>query len=165
MINLAQKTVNNEIYLYINTFDDNIPFDNPSYLFGFKNSYDNNWTFVIPDTIVRNYRYIRFSIELTNHDAEDPLMGSVAMAPSGNWTYKLWANNEATLDPGFGYLLDEGQMQLVDNGPEIVTVSYISDNDSAESTVYLTRDPSECLKWNTTPDIFSLTVVKWNECN
>lgn len=165
MINLLQKSVNNEIYLYINTFDVNIPFENPTYLFGFKNSYDNTWTFVIPDVVTRNYRFIRFSLVLTNTDDEDPMTGSVAMSPVGNWTYKLWAVEDPTLDPGLGYLLDEGQMQLTATTDEIITIPYQSDNDDTESTVYLTRDNSQCLKWSTCPDIFSLAVTKWNECN
>jgi len=165
MINLTQNTVNNDIYVYVNTMDPSIPWEDPSFLFGFKNSYNNQWSYVVPSIISQNSRFTVFGITTTSIDQEDPIDGSVALFPSGNWTYKLWATDEPTLDPDFGELLDEGQMQLVACVDETAFISYVGDNDSSKATVYLTRDCSGCLVWSTCPDIFSLVVVKWNECN
>jgi hypothetical protein len=165
MINLTQTAFNDNIYIYVDTTSVDIPFENPSFLFGFKNSFTNHWVYVVPTIITQNSRYTVFGVNSTNPDIEDPLDAKVALSPAGNWTYKLWATDTPTLDPQLGYLLDEGQMQLDACKDETLTVSYVSDNDSAQSTVYLTRDCSQCLVWSTVPDNWNLLVAKWNECN
>jgi len=165
MINLTQSTINNEVYVYVDTTSVDIPFEEPSFLFGFKNLYTNAWSYVVPTIVSQNARYTVFSINVTNIDEEDQIDGKVSLGPSGSWIYKLWATEEPILDPSDGYLLDQGPMQLISCSDESVITSYISDNDSTENSVYLTRDCTTCLVWSTCPDIFSLVVVKWNECN
>ncbi|MFA7166584.1 MAG: hypothetical protein WC124_12195 [Desulfoplanes sp.] len=165
MINLTQMATNNDIYIYVDLTSDNIPYETPSFLFGFKNQYTKKWDYVVPNIITQNTRYTVFSIEVTATDFEDQIDGSIALSPSGSWDYSLWATSEPTLDPSNGYKIDEGQMNLISCVDETKFISYASTNESSESSVYLTRDCSNCLTWSTCPDIFSLLVVKWNECN
>lgn len=165
MINLTQTALNDSIYIYVDTTSADIPFVSPSFLFGFKNSFTNQWFYVVPSIVTQNSRYTVFSVDVTNPDDEDPIDAKISLSPTGNWIYKLWATDSPTLDPDLGYLLDEGQMQLEGCTQENVIVNYISDNDSSEATVYLTRDCSQCVVWSTCPDNWNLFVMKWNECN
>lgn len=165
MINLTQTALNDNIYIYVDTTSADIPFENPSFLFEFKNSFTNRQFYVVPSVVTQNARYTVFSVNCTNPDIEDPLDAKISLFPTGNWTYKLWATDSPTLDPDYGYLLDEGQMQLEGCVDENAMISYVSSNDSSQGTVYLTRDCSQCIVWSTCPDNFNLLVTKWNECN
>lgn len=162
MINLQNLTVNDDIIVYINTLSPDIPYASNLFLFGFKNGFTNTWTYVIPQIVTQNTRYTRFSIELVKQDnLIDPENGVIRMSPSGNWDYKLWAIDVVTLDPAFGYLLDEGQAYLENTVPESIDVIYISDNDPERNVVYLTRDDAECATWNM-PDIWKYSTFTWN---
>ena len=66
-----------------------------------------------------------------------------------------------TLDPFDGYILEEGQMYLENTVPETATITYISNNDPERNIVYLTRDESECARWNST-DIWKFSTFTWN---
>lgn len=166
MINLTQSTINDEIFIYVNTLDpDLVPQETPSFLFGFKNSYDNTWSYVVPMVLEQNSRFVKFQIRVCEEDFEDPINAEVALGPTGNWTYKLWSTDEPTLDPSYGNLIDEGQMQLFGLEGETRFVSYVSSNDSTKAVVYLTRDGAKCLSWSTCPDLWNMVVVQWNNCN
>lgn len=136
MINLVNPAVNS-IVLYLNTTDLTQVYNVDLFLFGFKNGFTNKWTYVAPIIVEQNSRYTEFSIELTTENVEDPLTGSVALSPSGNWSYSFWSIETATLDPTGGILLDSGQMYLQNTVDEETTISYISDNDASDSIVYL----------------------------
>lgn len=164
MINLRNLTTNDDIILYINTLNPDIPYSANLFLFGFKNGFTNRWTYVIPQIVTQNSRYIKFSVELVQLLSEvDAENGVIQMSPSGNWDYKLWALGDVTLDPSGGYLLDEGQLYLENTSPEMVDVFYISDNDPERNVVYLTRDESECAQWSS-PDIWKYSNFTWS-CN
>jgi len=165
MINLHNKHYNNDILVYINTLDADIPYTSNLFLFGFKNGFTNKWTYVIPDIIIQNTRYTKFGIELVNTIDQDPENGKVTLSPDGNYDYKLWAIDTATLDPSYGYVLDEGQMYLEGSSEETPNVVYISDNEAEENIVYLTSNDVNCLVWNTAPDLWQFTVSTWNSCN
>ena len=162
MINLLNLTNNNDIIIYVNTLDPDIPYTSNNFLFGFKNGFTNTWTYVMPQIVTQNARYTRFSIELVQQqslvDAEN---GIIRLSPSGNYDYKLWAIDEPTLDPFDGYVLEEGQMYLENTIPETATITYISDNDAERNVVYLTRDESSCARWNST-DIWAYSTFIWN---
>jgi hypothetical protein len=165
MINLQNLAVNDNIIIYVNTLDADIPFDSNTFLFGFKNGFTHVWTYVVPTIIIQNTRYTKFSITLVNIASEDPDAGLIMMSPEGNWDYKLWATPELTLSPDFGYVIDEGQAYLENTVDEIQNIVYISDNEPERNIVYLTRDESACNKWNTDTDQWNFAVQKWNECN
>lgn len=165
MINLRNLAVNNEIIIYVNTLDVDIPFDSNTFLFGFKGGFTNVWTYVVPTIVKQNTRYTQFSIELVTIENEDPEDGKVVISPDGNYDYNLFATDEITLDPYSAYLLDSGQMYLDGSEEEVPTITYISSNDPERNVVYLTRTESICSKWNTNPDAWNLAVQKWNECN
>jgi hypothetical protein len=157
----------NSIIIYVNVDDVQI---NPYYgsglfLFGFKNGFSRQWSYVIPDIVTSNSRYTEFEITLTR-SADDPENGITTLSPSGNWDYKLWAIDEVTLDPAFGVLIDKGQMYLENVTAEIPSIVYLSDNDSDQNIVYLTRNENEeCILWNVFPDLWNLTALAWGECD
>lgn len=165
MINLQNLQANDDILIYVNTLDADIPYTSNLFLFGFKNGFTNRWTYVMPEILTQNTRYTKFRITLVHFNDQDPENGLVTMSPDGNWDYKLWAIDTATLSPDFGYLIDEGQMYLDGTSNEVNTVTYISDNEAEENVVYLTNNDTECLKWNSAPDLWQFAVAKWNECN
>jgi hypothetical protein len=66
MINLRNLTNNDDIIIYVNTLSADIPYDSDLFLFGFKNGFTNTWTYVMPQIVTQNSRYIRFSIQLVN---------------------------------------------------------------------------------------------------
>ena len=165
MINLQNLEVNDDILIYVDTTSVDIPYDSNTFLFGFKNGFTHVWSYVVPQIIIQNTRYTKFSITLVNIDEEDLEAGLISMSPDGNWDYKLWATPEVTLDPAFGYILDEGQAYLDGIIPEMQTITYISDNEAERNIVYLTRNESICTIWSTNPDIWQLAAQKWNECN
>jgi hypothetical protein len=165
MINLRNLSINDEIIVYVNTEDADIPFDSNTFLFGFKGGFTNVWTYVVPNIVRQNTRYTQFEIELVTAGNEDPEDGQVVLSPDGNYDYKLWATDGVTLDPYGAYLLDEGQAYLDNMVSEMTTITYISDNDPERNIVYLTRTESVCNKWSTDPDAWNLAVQLWNECN
>lgn len=165
MINLNNLQSNN-IIIYVNVDDVEI---NPFYgsglfLFGFKNGFSRQYSYVIPNIVTSNSRYTEFEIELTR-SADDPENGIITLSPSGNWDYKLYAIDEVTLDPAGAVLIDKGQMYLENVTAEIPSIVYLSDNDSDKNIVYLSRNENtECAEWNTFPDIWQLTALGWGEC-
>ncbi len=165
MINLQNLQTNN-IIIYVNVADVEINpyYDTDLFLFGFKNGFSRQWSYVIPNIVTSNTRYTEFEIELTVIAAEDPENGLVNLSPSGNWDYKLWAIEEITLDPSLGVLIDKGQMYLENATAENPNVVYLSDNDSDKNIVYLTRTENTCAIWSTFPDYWNLTPLIWNEC-
>jgi hypothetical protein len=165
MINLKQLNTNGNIIIYVNTLDADIPFDSNLFLFGFKSGFGNEWFYVIPNIVIQNTRYTKFSIELVNIANEDPENGMISLYPAGNFDYKLWAIEDVTLDPSNGYILDKGQAYVEGCIDEIDTVVYISDNEAERNVVYVDVTCGECIKWNTDPDKWNLAVQQWNDCN
>ena len=45
-------------------------------------------------------------------------------------------------------------MYLDGTSNEVNTVTYISDNEAEENVVYLTNNETDCLKWNSAPDLW-----------
>ena len=138
MINLINRQVNDEIIIYVNTMDPDIPYDSNTFLFGFKNGFTHKWSYVVPEIIKQNTRYTQFSITLVTPQQEDGEAGLIHMSPEGNYDYKLWATPELTLSPDFGHILDEGQAYLESSCEESENIVYVSDNENAKSIVYLT---------------------------
>jgi hypothetical protein len=165
VINLQNLDTNN-IIIYVNVADVEInPYSGSDlFLFGFKNGFSRQWSYVIPNIVTSNSRYTEFEIELTTIAAEDPENGLVNLSPSGNWDYKLWAIDEITLDPSLGVLIDKGQMYLENVNAEVPNIVYISDNDSDKNIVYLTRSETTCAVWSTFPDVYNQTSLVWDEC-
>jgi hypothetical protein len=161
MINLRNLTTNDDIIIYVNTLSADIPYDSDLFLFGFKNGFTNTWTYVMPQIVTQNSRYIRFSIQLVNQASQvDPENGVIQLGPWGNFDYKLWAIETPGLDPFDGYLLDQGQMFLENIVPEIPNIVFISDNDPERNIVYLTRDESDCPTWALV-DIWAISNYTW----
>jgi hypothetical protein len=165
MLNLKNIHYNDDVLVYINTMDSDIPYTSNLFLFGFKNGFTHKWSYVIPDIIVQNTRYTKFGIDLVKLIDEDPENGKLALSPDGNWDYKLWAIDTPILDPTFGYVIDEGQMYLDGTSDETQTITYISNNEAEENIVYLSNNTIDCLVWNSAPDQWNLAVHKWSECN
>jgi len=165
VINLNNLQTNN-IIIYVNVDDVEI---NPFYgsglfLFGFKNGFSRQWSYVIPNIVTSNSRYTEFEIEVTAVE-EDPENGLVILSPSGNWDYKLWAIDEITLDPSFGVLIDKGQMYLENVTAEIPSIIYLSDNDSDRNIVYLSRNENtECVEWSTFSELWNASPLIWGDC-
>ncbi len=164
MINLNNLQLNS-IIIYVNTLaPENNPWNTNNFLFRFKNGFAREWTPVVPTIGIQNSRYTEFRVNLTLVINQDPINGDVALSPSGNWDYELWAVNAKSLDTVPGVLINRGQMYLENGFEEIPNVTYISDNEESQSVVYLTRTPNECAVWSTYPDIWNLSTLVWNNC-
>jgi hypothetical protein len=137
MIQLQQET-GNEFIIYANTISNDVEEFGDYFLIGFQSGFTKLWTYVIPYVLTRNSRYLKFQITLVaNISIEDPANGIVYLDPSGNWDYKIWNTDYATLDPATGNLIDSGQMILEDqNPPEVFFEQFVSGNDILEAVVY-----------------------------
>ena len=164
MINLTNLETN-EIIIYINTLaPENNPWASNNFLFIFRNGFAREPIAVVPTIVTQNTRYTKFEIELVDTANQAPLNSQVALREAGNWDYELWAIDTPSLDTDPGVLIDRGQMYL-DNGViETPTIAYISDNEDSQSVVYLTREPNQCAVWNTFPDVWSVSSLKWGDC-
>jgi hypothetical protein len=156
----------NSIIIYVNTLAvENNPWGSNNFLFIFTNGFARVPISVVPNILVQNTRYTKFSIDLVDNQSEDPLNGMVSLREAGNWDYELWAIDAPSLDPDPGVLIDRGQMFLDNGTDEITPVVYVSDNEDSQSVVYLTTVPNECAVWNTFPDIWNISALKWGDCN
>lgn len=164
MINL-QNLSSNQVIIYIDTQSvDNNPWGSNNFLFVFTNGFAREPISVMPTIVKQNSRYTQFQIDLTLIQDESPLTGAVALNPSGNWDYELWAIDAPSLSPTPGVLINRGQMYLENGIAEIPNVTYISDNEDSQSIVYLTRTANECAVWSTYPDVWNLSTLVWNNC-
>jgi len=112
MIQLNQSATNKFI-VYSNTITNVNQTFGDYYLIGFLSGFTKIWTFVVPTIITRNKRFIEFEITL-NLLSEDQLNAIVTLEPAGNFDYKIWNTDTATLDPSTGDLIDRGQATLFD---------------------------------------------------
>jgi hypothetical protein len=137
MIQLQQDT-GNEFIIYADTITNNVEEFGDYFLIGFQSGFTKEWSYVIPYVLTRNTRYLKFQITLVpNVSIEDPANGIVYLEPSGNWDYKVWNAEYATLDPANGNLIDNGQMILLNQDPpEIEFETYVSANDDLQAIVY-----------------------------
>lgn len=137
MINLNLGNTN-EFAIYADTIDNSVVDYGDYFLLGFKSLYTNQWTYVVPQIITRNSRFVKFNlIVLEGEQFDDPLNGIIGIFPPGNYSYKCWSTNSATLDPSAGILIDQGQMIMADyTPPEVETYTYISDNETFASIIY-----------------------------
>jgi len=138
MIQLQQQQ-GNEFVIYADTISNDVTEYGDYFLIGFQSGFTKEWVYVIPYVLTRNTRYLKFQITLVpNISIEDPSNGIVYLTPSGNWDYKVWCTNYATLDPSTGNLIDSGQMILEDQTPpEVVYETFYSSNENMESVVYV----------------------------
>jgi hypothetical protein len=159
VITLTPNTTNTFV-IYVDTIDNEVQTYGDYFLFGFENGFTREWTYVVPTVLTRNTRYIKFEITVTPNEVDYPLDGSVYLAPSGNWDYKLWNTATATLNPASGNLLDEGQMSLEDLSPAEVTFTpYVSNNESLSSYVYYSANGV----WNTTQNVWDAYQKLWQQ--
>jgi len=164
VINLNNLS-SNQIIIYVDTTAvENNPWSTNNFLFVFTNGFAREPISVMPTILKQNSRYTQFEITLTSVGSQDPINGLIALSPSGNWDYQLWAINAPSLDPSPGVLINRGQMYLENGIAEIPNVTYISDNEDSQSVVYLTRTPNDCAVWSTYPDVWNLSTLVWNNC-
>lgn len=162
MINL--KNLDSNVFIIYDALNLN-PFNSQYYLIGFKNGFTREWTYVIPTVLQQNTRFTKFEVTLTIPTAADPENGMINLYPMGNYDFVLYGTgipNE--MDPENGELLMKGQMYLQNTIAEVTKKTYISDNESGKSIVYLTRNQSLCPAWSTQPDIWSVSAIIWSEC-
>ena len=137
MINLSLGNTN-QFAIYADTIDNSIYDYGDYFLIGFKSLYTNTWNYVVPTIVKRNSRFIQFNlVVLESGNVDDPINGIIGIFPPGNYSYKIWNTDTATLDPAAGYLIDEGQMIMANyTPPEIEFTSYISNNETFQSVIY-----------------------------
>jgi hypothetical protein len=138
MINLEQLA-SNEFVIYANTIDNDVQEFGDYFLIGFQSGFTKEWSYVIPFVLVRNTRFLKFEITLVaNISIEDPSNGEIYLSPSGNWDYKIWNTDYATLDPAIGTLIDSGQMILNDQTPpEVIFETFASANEDLQSVIFV----------------------------
>lgn len=140
MLNFSPN-IKNTFVIYVDTIDNSVETFGDYFLLGFQNGMTKDWSYVVPEVLTRNTRYLKLRIDLADYvTAEDPIGGSVYLFPPGNWDYKLWNTNIATLNPALGNLLDEGQM-ILETDPqtepaEVTYQPYVSQNENLRTFVY-----------------------------
>lgn len=137
MINLSVGNLN-QFAIYADTIDNSIQDYGDYFLIGFKSLYTNHWTYVIPEVIKRNSRFVQLNLVVVEGNTpDDPLNSIVSIFPPGNYSYKIWNLDYATLDPSNGILIDSGQMIMAEyNPPEVVEYTYISNNETFQNIIY-----------------------------
>lgn len=137
MINLSVGNIN-QFAIYADTISNDVQTFGDYFLFGFKNLYTRTWTYVVPEIVKRNSRFIQFNLIIVEGNSpDDPLNSIVSLYPPGNWSYKCWNIDYPTLDPSVGTLIDEGQMIMASySPPEIAQYTYQSDNEYLQSIIY-----------------------------
>lgn len=137
MINLSVGNINN-FAIYADTISNDVQIFGDYFLIGFKNLYTRQWTYVIPEVLKRNSRFIQFNLVVVEGNSpDDPLNGIISLFPPGNWEYKLYNLDNPVLDPSNAILIDSGQMIMAEyNPPEIVQYTYTSDNEYLTSIIY-----------------------------
>ena len=142
MLNLKANQVN-EVIIYADTISTPEVTYGDYFLLGFQSTYSKNWAYVIPTTVTRNSRYIKFSFEVSSVDIEEPANAKVWLFAPGNWTYKVWNSFTPTLDPAEGDVIDAGQMYLdTYTPPEIVYTAYERGNNDLANVIYYTDNPT-----------------------
>jgi len=112
MINLTTDSENTFI-LYVDTIDNDVQTFEDYFLLGFTNGFTQYTTYVSPNVVSRNHRFLKLTITLVNEAIdEDPLNSICYMIQRGNWNYKLYNTATSTLDPTDAVLLDSGQALL-----------------------------------------------------
>lgn len=146
MINLSVGQTN-QFAIYADTISNDVQTFGDYFLIGFKSLYTNHWSYVIPQVIKRNSRFLQFNISVVEPDSpDDPLNGILEVYPPGNYSYKVWNIDYPSLDPSIGILIDEGQMIMAEyEPPEIQTYTYISDNDYFKSIIYYSGVKNDCI--------------------
>jgi len=146
MINLSVGA-NNQFAIYADTLDNSIYDYGDYFLIGFKSLYTNHYIYVVPTIVKRNSRFVQFNIQVVEHDSpDDPLNGILEIFPPGNWSYKVWNINYATLDPSLGFEIDRGQMIMANyTPPEIEQYTYISDNEIFQNMIYYSGVVNDCI--------------------
>lgn len=158
MIQLKQNG-SNEFIIYADTISNDIQEFGDYFLVGFQNGFTKKWSYVVPNVLKRNTRYLAFQIEVVpSLPEEDPLNAFVYLSPSMNWDYKVWNIDLPTLDPSYGTLVDKGQMILENQTPpEIPFVAYKSNNEDMKSFVYYTANGI----WNNTAQLWNYYETEW----
>ena len=160
MITLEQNAVN-EFVIYADTIPNDAQSFGDYFLIGFQSGFTKYWSYVIPFVLKRNSRFLKFQISVVpSLPEEDPANGSLYLSPSGNWDYKIWNLEEPGLDPSAGYLIDEGQMIMLNQTPpEIQFTTYYSANDNLKSVVYYTANGG----WNNTAQLWNYYESDWQK--
>jgi hypothetical protein len=146
MINLSVGT-NNQFAIYADTLDNSIQDYGDYFLIVFKSLYTNHLSYVVPQILNRNSRFVKFNIEVVEYQSpDDPLNGILEVFPPGNYSYKVLNTNFPTLDPSAGLLIDEGQMVMANyTPPEVVQYTYISDNETFQNIIYYSGFANDCI--------------------
>jgi hypothetical protein len=144
MINLSVGT--NEFVIYADTITSDVQTFGDEFLIGFKSLYTNHWSYVRPEVIKRNSRFVQFEISVVEKGtADDPLNSILMVFPPGNYSYKVWNLEDPSLDPSTGIKIDEGQMIMASyTPPEINEIVYISDNETFKNIIYYSGVTDNC---------------------
>lgn len=159
MIQLKQNA-SNQFVIYADTISNDIQEFGDYFLIGFQNGFTKKWSYVVPTILRRNTRFIECEILVVpSLPEEDPLTASVYLAPSMNWTYKVWNTDEATLDPVLGKIIDQGQMILENQVvPEVQYTAYTGGNQNLRTFVYYSANGI----WNNTAQLWNFSEMLWN---
>jgi hypothetical protein len=163
MINLNVGT--NEFAIYADTITSDVQTFGDEFLIGFKSLYTNHWSYVRPDVIKRNARFVQFEITVVEKGtADDPLNSVLMVFPPGNFSYKVWNLEDPSLDPSTGIKIDEGQMIMSNyTPPEINEIVYISDNETFKNIIYYSGVTDICtVDYTNSP--FLVEVPTTNTC-
>ena len=153
--------------IYADTIDNSIHDYGDYFLLGFKSLYTNNYSYVVPRIIKRNYRFIQFEIDVfeENDPEQDPLNGYIDVFPPGNYSYKCWNTEIPILDPSAGFLIDQGQMIMAAyKPPEVQQVSYVSDNETFLNIIYYSGEITSNCFINYVNSPFIIPTTTTNKC-
>lgn len=101
----------------------------------FTSEYDRREYPVFPTLLLENDRFIK--LQIVENIAALPLTGSVNLVNAGTYKYSLYTANSLSLTASFTFL-QQGFMNLLKGEcTETVEYTYVSDNEDAEASVFL----------------------------
>jgi len=101
----------------------------------FTSEYDRREYPVFPTLLLENDRFIK--LQIVENIAALPLTGSVNLVNAGTYKYSLYTANSLSLTASFTFL-QQGFMNLLEGEcTETVEYTYVSDNEDAEASVFL----------------------------
>lgn len=137
----------NPFAIYADTISNDVQTFGDYFLLKLYSLYTRHTYYVVPQILTRNTRYVKFNVEIVEYDSpDDPLNGILEIFPPGNYSYTLYNTDFATLDPGNGVLVDQGQAILEEFEPgEIIKYTYTSDNELLKNIIYYSGVANDCV--------------------
>jgi hypothetical protein len=134
-----------------------------SYMFTLTSDLTNVSSSLFPTLLSSNDRYVSLGFTNSNIITAAPLSGIQEIGPAGYYLLDTYVADSLSLTAS-KTLLDSRYIQLTTCSEDTV-YTYVSGNEGATASVYLSEVCSDCLIWDVTPEYWDLCVSEWQNCN